>query len=71
MQPDHAATSTAAPSAVDPQRGQYADAKGDRKKSGGAGAILLLLGITVGMYALSPGARHFYKHDGYLPPARR
>lgn len=69
MQPDHAATS-AAPSAVDPQRGQYADAKGDRKKSGVAGAILLLLGITVGMYALSPGARHFYKH-GYLPPARR
>jgi hypothetical protein len=24
----------------------------------------------VGIYALSPGARHFYKH-GHLPPWRR
>ena len=27
-----------------------------------------MLGLAVGVYALSPGARHFYKH-GYLPPA--
>jgi hypothetical protein len=52
------------------QRGEYGDAPdGDRKESLGAGGILLVAGIAVGVYALSPGARHFYKH-GRLPSAR-
>ena len=62
MQPGvQASTATA-----DSQRGQYAD----RKKSTGVGGILLMLGLAVGVYALSPGARHFYKY-GYLPPVKR
>jgi hypothetical protein len=54
------------------QRGQYgppADT-GDKKGGGGVGGILAVLGITVGIYALSPGARYFYKH-GRLPAHRR
>jgi hypothetical protein len=52
---------------VDQPRGQYTDAEG--KKRGGIGGVLLILGIAVGVYALSPGARHYYKH-GHLPPYR-
>ncbi len=52
------------------ERGQYGDQRdqGDRcdGHKGGAGGILILLGVTVGIYAISPGARHYYKH-GYLP----
>jgi hypothetical protein len=54
-------------------RGQYGDkthAPDAGGKGVGAGWILLVLGISVGIYALSPGARHWYKH-GYLPPAER
>jgi hypothetical protein len=49
------------------ERGQYgASADSNGKGNGGAVGILAILGITVGIYALSPGARHYYKH-GYLP----
>ncbi len=51
------------------QRGQYGTPKDDNKKLG-AGGIFLVLGIAVGIYALSPGARHWYKH-GQLPHQRR
>lgn len=52
-------------------RGQYGD--GGRTAGtdgGGIGGILIGLGIAVGIYAFSPGARHWYKH-GHLPPVRR
>ncbi|HSX23082.1 MAG TPA: hypothetical protein VLE97_09935 [Gaiellaceae bacterium] len=52
------------------ERGAYGAAKAPEQHSVGAGGILLLVGITAGIYALSPGARHFFRH-GYLPPARR
>lgn len=52
------------------ERGEYGAASAPDKRSVGAGGILLLAGITAGIYALSPGARHFYRH-GYPPPARR
>lgn len=52
------------------ERGAYGGAAKTPERQGlGASGILLLLGVTVGIYALSPGARHFYRH-GYLPPAR-
>ena len=66
MQPGVQAATATAPSVANAQRGHY----GDCKKSTGVGGILLMLGLAVGVYALSPGARHFYKH-GYLPPAKR
>lgn len=43
---------------------------GQSKGKGGAAGILLLLGLTAGIYALSPGARHWYKY-GQLPLPRR
>lgn len=54
-------------------RGQYgnpADTDRQEGKHLGSAGVLVLLGFTVGIYALSPGARHFYKH-GHLPPWRR
>jgi hypothetical protein len=49
------------------ERGSY----GEEEDNGGGGlAILFLFGITVGIYALSPGARHFYKH-GRLPAPQK
>ena len=50
------------------ERGSYGDDAGDKGKKNGVLPILLMLGAAVGVYALSPGARHFYKH-GRLPPA--
>jgi hypothetical protein len=51
------------------ERGTYGPNGGTgEQKGGGWLAIVLLAGATVGIYALSPGARHFYKH-GRLPPA--
>ena len=47
------------------ERGQY----GDAENSKGVGGILIGFGIAVGIYALSPGARHYYRH-GRLPPHR-
>ena len=51
------------------ERGSYGNAavKDDDKKDGGLLPVLVLAGVTIGVYALSPGARHFYKH-GKLPP---
>jgi hypothetical protein len=70
MQPDVAAS--ASTRIVANERGQYGNAGGapGAKRDLGVGGIFLLLGITVGIYALSPGARYWYKH-GYLPPVRR
>jgi hypothetical protein len=53
-------------------RGQYGNAGRAADSAGGSGigGILIVLGITVGIYAFSPGARHWYKH-GHLPPVRR
>lgn len=48
------------------QRGEYGTAASSEGKGGTAG-ILILLGIAAGIYGLSPGARHYYKH-GRLPP---
>jgi hypothetical protein len=52
------------------ERGQYVDhdARDTRRGSGWGGAVVLL-GITAAIYALSPGARYWYKH-GRLPPGR-
>jgi hypothetical protein len=52
------------------QRGQYGAPAPKEHESPGAGWILALVGISVGIYALSPGARHFYRH-GYLPSVKR
>lgn len=57
-------------SIVQSQEQRGAQESTDRGKRGGTGAILLILGIAVGVYAFSPGARHFYKH-GQLPPQHR
>jgi len=51
------------------ERGQYGDTPRSDGK-GGAVGILVALGVAVGIYALSPGARHYYRH-GRLPPYRR
>jgi len=50
------------------ERGSYGQSGPEESKGNSGIAILLLLGATVGIYALSPGARHYYKH-GRLPPA--
>ena len=69
MQPPAcSATSTAVRPVVDQARGQHGDAA--RDKHGGAGGLLLILGLAAGIYVLSPGARHFYRH-GYLPRVGR
>jgi hypothetical protein len=41
-------------------------AQGGEKKNSWT-AILVVVGIAGAIYALSPGARHLYKH-GHLPP---
>lgn len=64
--PDPATTATAPP--PDQPRGTYG--KPERGNKGGAAGILLVLGLTAGVYALSPGAMYFYKH-GHLPRAGR
>jgi hypothetical protein len=51
------------------QRGEYGTVEDADRKSSGAGSVLLVVGLAVGIYALSPGARYFYKH-GHLPPYR-
>jgi hypothetical protein len=48
------------------ERGSYGEPTEPEEKRVGAGGIAILFGVTVMLYALSPGARHFYKH-GYLP----
>jgi len=48
------------------ERGSYGEANGGEGRRSGALPVLLMLGIAAGLYALSPGARHFYKH-GRLP----
>jgi hypothetical protein len=52
------------------ERGKYG-ADGDRgnyaAKPGGWKPVLIVCGIAVAIYALSPGARHYYKHR-VLPP---
>lgn len=40
--------------------------KAKPKKENGLISILIILGITIAVYATSPGARHYYKH-GRLP----
>jgi hypothetical protein len=60
------ATSTALRAAAN-ARGEYGDSP-EGKKTGGGG-VGIILGVAVAIYALSPGARHFYKH-GRLPEAR-
>jgi len=48
-------------------RGSYGESSdGDRK--GGALPIVIMAGVAAGIYALSPGARYYYKHRR-LPPA--
>ena len=52
------------------QRGQYGAPApaGEEKSAGKTGlGIAIMAALTVGVYALSPGARHYYKH-GRLPP---
>ena len=52
------------------ERGQYGATTATtaaERKGLGLGGVLALVGITAGIYALSPGARHYYKH-GRLPP---
>ena len=51
-------------------RGQYGTAPAPDRKDLGVGGVVALLGVAVGIYALSPGARHWYKH-GSLPPRQR
>lgn len=46
---------------TDGDRGNYA------AKPGGWKPVLIIAGIAVAIYALSPGARHYYKHRE-LPP---
>jgi hypothetical protein len=48
-------------------RGQYADRDRDGHRGSGWGGVAIAFMIMAGIYALSPGARHFYKH-GRLPP---
>jgi hypothetical protein len=48
------------------ERGSYGPSGSEEGKGNSGLAILLLAGVTAGIYALSPGARHFYKH-GRLP----
>jgi hypothetical protein len=64
------ATSTALRAAAN-ARGEYGDSP-EGKKKGGGGSVVIVLGAAVAIYALSPGARHFYKHGrlGRLPEAR-
>jgi hypothetical protein len=56
-------TSTAMQASVN-ERGAYGAGAGRQGK--GAGAAIVLVGMTVAIYALSPGARYWYKH-GHLP----
>lgn len=73
MQPYVRAGASASAYSTVNDRGQYGDPAGVTdagRKDLGVGGVLLLLGVSVGIYALSPGARHWYKH-GYLPPVRR
>lgn len=52
------------------ERGQYgaqaAQAQDDRGSGNNTGGVLVAFGLGIGLYAFSPGARHFYKH-GRLP----
>jgi hypothetical protein len=50
-------------------RGGYGSASSSAHKGLGSAGILPLRGVAIGIYVLSPEARHFYKH-GRLPPAR-
>jgi hypothetical protein len=50
-------------------RGTYGDDRRDQRDHG-ARPFFVVLGISAAIYALSPGAIHFYKH-GRLPPDLR
>jgi hypothetical protein len=50
-------------------RGQYGSPATDGKGRSTVGVVAILV-VAVGIYAFSPGARHWYKH-GRLPPYRR
>jgi hypothetical protein len=50
-------------------RGQYGNDRAAQKNGSSLGGILIGVGIAVGIYAFSPGARHWYKH-GHLPSVR-
>jgi len=61
---DTAVVAQEPPSITTDTRGQYPSTG-----HGSGLGVLALLGIGVGIYAASPGARHWYKH-GRLPPRR-
>jgi len=52
--------------ALTPPPGDFVGADATPPKKNGPATVAIVLGLAVGIYALSPGARHYYR-TGRLP----
>ena len=52
--------------ALTPPPGDFVGADAVPPKKNGPATVAIVLGLAVGIYALSPGARHYYR-TGRLP----